>query len=117
VVLSQLVIVSDVLFFVMMLSWIVCRLYLYLVMPVFSATWEAYDLVTSQGYTGDGSYWFFIALLWGLYVMQLYWFYLICLVAKKALRGNASDIREDDSEEENETPKKKKNQVKQKKTN
>ena len=88
-------ILANINFALLIVSWVAFRLYFLPFYVVKSAIFDTYELVLNnpqyflQYYIANGC-------LIALCAMHLYWFYLICKIAWKALRsGETEDTRED----------------------
>jgi len=87
-------------FFSFAVIFFVTRIILYPLICIRSAIWETYEILKPE----DSTYViYFIVLLLCLEAMHLFWFFLICGMIYKALKGDLkSDVRSDDEEDEKE---------------
>jgi len=91
---------ANILFPIFLVTWIVTRLVLGTTKILYSSFYETYE-----AYRGPAP-WHYYAFNLGLIILQVlnfYWFYLICQIAKKVIFGSsgASDIREEGEKENN----------------
>ncbi|TPP63896.1 LAG1 longevity assurance 1 [Fasciola gigantica] len=85
---------SNLLFALFATSWIIMRLYWFPLKVLYATSWGVY--ITQVG-RECRSFLFFNTMLWGLFLMHIYWFRFIFIMAVRLVRSpQCGDIREEE---------------------
>ncbi|CAH8465002.1 unnamed protein product [Heterobilharzia americana] len=88
--------IANIFFVLFAASWVVLRLYWYPLKVLYATSWGAYIALVGRESRG---FLFFNSLLWGLFLMHIYWFTFILRMAVRLLTSPleaCEDVREDE---------------------
>nr|CAH8832115.1 unnamed protein product [Trichobilharzia regenti] len=88
--------IANIFFALFSTSWVVLRLYWYPLKVLYATSWGAYIALVGRESRG---FLFFNSMLWGLFLMHIYWFTFILRMAVRLLTSPleaCDDVREDE---------------------